>query len=240
MRRFLFCASVLFCSMQVMAQSGRCLIQGDTGIMITKTRIELSDARRIPTEPIIETPQTTAPELSYSLNLNTAIIPSLVNLDKAEKMAKEKPGSYYHNYVKLGYGNNLSALADIIINMPGKSGLLTFTYQHLSANGPGLMDFNRNNAAVSGKKFFKNGSLEADFHYKRRGNYFYGYDPEVFIPTNTDSLLQVFQDIGGKAYWSGKQKGKNKSSYRFGGDFYHFADKWKQQENRLLIEGNYQ
>lgn len=240
MKRFLFCASVVFCSFQVMGQSGRGLIQGDTGIMITKTRIELSDARRIPTEPIIETPQTSAPELSYNLSLKSAQIPNLVNIDKAEKMAKEKPGSLYHNYVKLGYGNNLSALADVFINMPGKSGLLTFTYQHLSANGPGLMDFNKNNAGVSGKKFFKKGTLEADLHYKRRGNYFYGYNPETFIPTHTDSLQQVFQDIGGKVYWSGVQKSKNKSSYRFGADFYHFADKWKQQENRLLIDGQYQ
>ncbi|HCS20177.1 MAG TPA: hypothetical protein DIW47_06380 [Bacteroidetes bacterium] len=234
MRKVVLSGLVLCIGIQVAAQNRDGLGGDNTGILIGQTRIELTDARRIPTEPKIEVPEVSTPELSYSITLSPSEVPATIQLPDAQRMQKEKAPKYAHNYVKLGYGNNFSPLADIYITMPGKSGMLAFTYHYLGANGPGLMDFNQHRGAIIGKKQFKKSNLEAGFRYNRRGLYYYGYDPELILPTK-DSARQTYQEIGGNLAWETKQSGRKKPYYRADADFYTFSDRWKQTENRLSI-----
>ncbi|MBI1220994.1 MAG: hypothetical protein GC180_00185 [Bacteroidetes bacterium] len=221
------------------AQNRRNLTQGDTAIMIGRNRVELTDARRIPTEPKIETPEYHHPELSYSVQVSPLAVPAKIQVPKAERMQKEKEPSYHHNYIKVGYGSNLSPMADAYIVMPGKNGMLAFDYHFMSANGPGYMDFIRNRGGIVGKRYFKKGNLEANFNFKRRSFYFYGYDPEVYKPAKNSDIQQFFQNLGGKLAWETKPLGRNKTYFRAEGDFYSFSDRWKQTENRLNLHGLY-
>lgn len=238
MRYLLLSSLALSITLYSEAQTRDGLGGDNTGILIGQTRIELTDARRIPTEPKIEVPEVSTPELTYSISLTPSPVPATIQVPDAQKMQKEKAPKYAHNYVKLGYGNNFSPLADIYITMPGKSGLLAFTYHYLGANGPGLMDFNQHRGLISGKKYFKKSNIEADFHYNRRGLYYYGYDPELILPSK-DSVRQFYQDIGGRFAWEAKQSGRNKPYYRAEADFYSFSDRRKQSENRLSLRGLY-
>lgn len=240
MRTLLLSGLILGFGAAAMAQSNREIIKGgDTGILITQTRIELSDARRIPTEPKIETPEIQHPVLTYSVSIDPAEVPATIQLPKAERMQKEKPPKYHHNYVKLGFGNNYSPLADIYITMPGKDGLLAFTYHYLGANGPGYMDFNDHKGSITGIKYFKKSNLEAGFHFKRRGLNYYGYDPLEYIPEHQDSVHQYYQDLGANLAWESKPMGRNKTYYRVSTEFYNFTDKWKQTENWFSTRGMY-
>ncbi|MHB1278653.1 MAG: TonB-dependent receptor [Bacteroidia bacterium] len=238
MRYLLLSSLALGISIHASAQTRDGLGGDNTGILIGQTRIELSDARRIPTEPKIEIPEVSSPELTYSITLSPSKVPATIQLPEAQKMQKEKAPKFAHNYVKLGYGNNFSPLADIYITMPGKSGMLAFTYHYLGANGPGLMDFNQHRGAINGTKYFKKSNLEAGFHYNRRGLYYYGYDPELVL-ANKDSVRQNYQDIGGRLAWESKHSGRNKPYYRADADFYSFSDRWKQTENMLKIGALY-
>jgi|GEM_PF-2346939 len=241
MRTLLLSGLILGLGASVMAQSNREIIKGgDTGILITRERIELSDARRIPTEPKIETPEIQHPELSYSVSLKPSIVPATIQVPKAERMQKEKPAKYHHNYIKLGYGSNLSPLADIYITMPGKDGLLAFNYHYLGGNGPVYMDFNKHQASVTGIKYFKKSNLEAGFHFNRRGFNYYGFDPLEYIPENDKDVHQYYQDLGGNIAWETKPMGRNKTYFRIHSEFYNFSDKWKQNENWFSTTGIYQ
>lgn len=238
MRYLLLSGLALGIGVQLAAQTRDGLGGDNTGILIGQTRIELTDARRIPTEPKIEVPEVSAPELTYSITLTPSKVPATIQVPEAQKMQKEKAPKYAHNYVKLGYGNNFSPLADIYFTMPGKSGMLAFTYHYLGANGPGFMDFNQHRGAVNGTKYFKKGNLEVGLHFNRRGLYYYGYDPELIIPEK-DSIRQFYQDLGGRMAWESKESGRNKPYYRGEVDFYNFSDRWKQTENRLTVGGLY-
>ena len=241
MRTLLLLGLILGFGAATLAQSNREIIKGgDSGILITQTRIELSDARRIPTEPKIETPEIQHPILSYSVSLDAAEVPATIQLPKAERMQKEKPPKYHHNYVKLGFGSNLSPLADIYITMPGKDGLLAFNYHYLGANGLGYMDFNDHKGTVTGIKYFKKSNLEAGFRFNRRGFNYYGYDPLEYLPANDDDVHQYYQDLGANLAWESKPMGRNKTYYRVSSEFYNFTDKWNQTENWFSTTGIYQ
>lgn len=241
MRTLLLPALILGFSATISAQSNRELIKGgDTGILITQTRIELSDARRIPTEPKIETPEVQHPVLSYSVSVNPAEVPATIQLPDAERMQKEKQPKYHHNYVKLGFGTNLSPLADIYITMPGKDGLLAFNYHFLGADGPGYMDFNSHKGGITGIKYFKKSNLEAGFHFNRRGFNYYGFDPLEYLPEEDKDIRQNYQDIGGRLAWESKPMGRNKTYFKVHSEFYNFSDKWKQNENWFSTTGIYQ
>ncbi|MDX5321798.1 MAG: TonB-dependent receptor [Bacteroidota bacterium] len=239
MRKLIFTGlSALMC-VSLSAQNKRDIIKGDTGILLIKTRVELSDARRIPTEPKIETPEHQHPELNYNVRVQPQTVAPSIQVPDAQKMQKEKAARYHHNYIKVGMGNNVSPLADVYITMPGKSGLLAFSYHFMSANGPGYLDFNRHRGAITGKKYLKNSNLEAEFLFNRRGLHFYGYNPELYIPADAKDIQQTFQDLGGRLAWETKPMGRNKTYIHADADFYSFSDKWKQTENRLNVRGLY-
>lgn len=240
MKQLLFTGIALgFCVNAFAQKQGGPITPGDTGILFSKNRIELSDARRIPTEPRIETPEYQHPELSYSVQVAPVSVPAVIQIPKAERMQREKEPRYHHNYVKLGYGNNLSGLADIYITMPGKDGMLAFSYHYLGGNGPGYLDFNRHRGGISGKKYFKKGNLEADFRFNRRGFYLYGYDAEQYKPASSKDIQQYFQELGGRLAWETKPMGRNKNYFRAEMDFYNFSDRWNQTENILDVKGLY-
>lgn len=239
MKKFLLTGACIVLALISRAQINRNPLTQDTGILYTEKRIELSDARRIPTEPILETPEIKPQELTFSLSLKPATVPNKIEMPAAEKMQKEREKVYHQNYVKLGYGNNLSPLADVYFAMPGKEGMLAFNFHHLSANGPGYQDFSSNHGSITGKKYFKKGNLEATFLYKRNAFNFFGYDRDRIQPSAKDTLSQFHQTLGGTLGYESKALGRGKPYYRFDAAFFNFSDKWEQSENTVRLHGLY-
>ncbi len=239
MKKLGFCILLVCLNGMSYAQNRPGIIPGDTGILEGRTKIELSDARRIPTEPVIETPEIKTPQLLFKVDLPEVSAPVVIQVPEAERMPRTPIRVLHQNYIKLGYGNNLSPLADVYFAMPGKEGFLDFNYHFLSANGPGYQDFSQQRGRITGRKYFSKGNLEAGFRYDRDGIYYFGYHRDSAEYDSKDSLRQHYQYLGGNLAFESKPLGRRRPYYRFEGEFYNFADRKKQSENWLNLNGLY-
>jgi hypothetical protein len=95
----------------------------------------------------------------------------------------------YKSYIKIGFGNYITPLAEIsITNERSKKGAIGFYGRHFSTNGQirlkedidkvfaGYMD---NDLSLYGKKFFRGSLLEGSVDFTQKLRYAYGYDTSI-------------------------------------------------------------
>jgi hypothetical protein len=92
----------------------------------------------------------------------------------------------YNSYVKLGFGNYLTPLAEVsITNERSKKGAIGILARHFSTNGnielqngkkafAGYMD---NDVSVFGKKYLQNSIFSSSVDFSQKTRYAYGYEP---------------------------------------------------------------
>ncbi|TNE80356.1 MAG: hypothetical protein EP332_07850 [Bacteroidetes bacterium] len=245
MRRIAFIFPVLCFSVAAVAQNNglpKQLNVGDTIIAVGKYTVTLTDARRIPTEPRLEVPETKAPNLQFDFNLNQVAVPNTIQLPDAQRMDKKSPVNYHHNYIRAAYGNYNNALVDAYFVMPGKKGMLSVD-AHFMNTKPKTERLQREfNAGIGGIKHFKKGDFKAGFRFTSNDYRFYGFESDSLNNTIA-SLKQRFQIVDVNAGYSSRLKGKRAPFYAVGAQFYNMKqnalDTLEATENGLSIDGIY-
>lgn len=186
----------LFAPLMAAKAQERGIQQEDTMVLISRLKITLSDAIRIKTNPKIEVPELINPILKYDMQLSDKPVPNTIKVPEAKRMDKPGASSYTHNMVRLGFGNYISPLADLYLNMPGKKGKLGFYFNHLSANGPDLADFSRNQGGMMGEKWLKVGKLTGEVIFSANRINYYGFDSTKYQPNDAKEIRQRYQTLG--------------------------------------------
>lgn len=208
----------------------------DTATFIHTPDITIQEAKRFETRPQLEVPEIPKPVLDYSVKLEPAAVAPSVEVPNPEKMAKSDLPKYTSNYIKLGFGNYTTPLADIYFSSPRNSNyLIGADYHHLSSKGPEFADFNSNSASLFGKRLFRKGTLDGSFMWNREDLHFYGYDTSELKNVTQDSLKQFYQTFEGRTAYEFLSIGKNKDYLRIHASFYTIGDRFKQSENNLDV-----
>ncbi len=244
MRRIALVFPVLCCCIAAQAQNSglpKQLNVGDTIIAVGRYTVTLTDARRIPTEPRLEVPETKSPDLQFEFDLSQVPVPNTIQVPNAQRMDKKSPVNYHHNYIRAAYGNYNNALVDAYIAMPGKNGMLSVDAHFMNTKPKSERLQREFNAGLSGMRHFKKGDLSGGFRYFSNDYRFFGFleDSANALP----NLKQNFQIYDAKAGYASRLKGKYAPFYSLGAQFYSMKqkalDSLEATENGLSLDGTY-
>ena len=116
----------------------------------------LSESIKIPVNPNPEQPKSSKPNFNYTVpDLNTAINPTIYTIKPISLGTMLLP-KLKNNYMRLGFGNYLTPLAEIYYNsVRNKTWNNGVFFKHLSSSGDrDFNNFSNNTLAVHSKRFF--------------------------------------------------------------------------------------
>ncbi len=170
-------------------------------------------------------------DLFYSTPVRQLQVPFAPVPLKPVAIGKEAQEQHPMSYFKLGFGTQLSPLAEALWT-DGKIEKYHYGafFRHFSSRGSKInhQDFSETEAAVFATYFTKKARLNTELKYRNNAVFYYGYDHAV----DTFSRKEVKQRFGNFAWESSIVNIQPKKSYdydvRFG--FNHFSDRFDISE----------
>ena len=138
-------------------------VDSTTIISITDYKPFLSDAFKIKENPVINDTNKIIPELKYSFLDKQVPVTFEIDPIKPAKIKGEPLVKLYHGYAKVGFGTNVTPLAEVYYNdVRSKNLSYGFAGKHFSSNGISSIDysnFSTNELNAFGKRYTKEFTL---------------------------------------------------------------------------------
>lgn len=153
----------------------------------------------------------------------------------------------YKSYVKVGFGNYSTPLAEIsITNERSRKGAVGFYGRHYSSNGKVPLEnklrvfagFMENEGSLFARNFFNKSILGGSVNLIQNTRYAYGYSPELlpYIP-DKKSIKISYYDIGGNISFSSLNLDSTSFSYDFDLDYDYFHNSEYLYQHHAGISG---
>ncbi len=162
-------------------------------------------------------------------------------------LSKEKPMDFPSSYVKLGFGTQLSPLFEAMHNgrkVDKDQEKLSYGIylKHHSAYGSKLdfQDFSENRAAVYGSAFLNKVRINTKLEYRRDGRFYYGIDAPDSLDIKKKDVRQVFNQFNATVELLNTQISKSHFDHNTLINFYHFSDKFDQNEIGIILSAKLQ
>jgi len=209
----------------------------------------VSDANKINVLPQVKDSVIIRPAFNYN------IVPMMVNTEynvpsiNAAKMLSMPIPKLYKSYLKLGYGNYSSPLAEVYINsLRSKKYTAGVFLRHQSSSGNVTLEndhsvyggYSENSAEVFGKRFLKKSYLFADAGVKGNTIYCYGYDPAINnIALANGDIRQSYLLANLNTGIHSLNTDSSKLTYHIGLGYDYFKERGGRAENNIKIEGKF-
>lgn len=222
--------------------------QFDKDVVVIKAYTPtISDAFKLNVMPKFKDTLNLKPDFSYQ------VIPLKFKTDfeiepiRPAKIVGEPLTRIYGNYIKLGFGSDISPLAEVKINSIRSR---KFNYgieagHHSSYGGFKIDDykyypnFSDNYVNLYGTKFLRNKSLSGKINYSGNKIKYYGFDPGTPEVDRKDLPDQMYNTIGASARVKSDRISKTKIHYDFDLGFYYFADTDKSKEGSVSLKADF-
>ncbi len=200
----------------------------------------IPDAFKISKNPGIDDTITTIPTMNYNIMPRIADVKPVIEPLPAVKLVAEPLNKLYRNYVRAGAGNYSALYGELFISsLRSKQFLTSLRLKHQSAAGK-IKDYgppgnSRNEAELTGSKYFDQHTLTGKAFYYRDGLHLYGFKPADFPDTviRKDDIEQHYYTAGGSANFGSTYKDKDKLNHTFGLSYYHMAGMHENKENNV-------
>jgi len=203
----------------------------------------ISDAFKINLLPKIEDTLKFVPDISYSItqrpiNTNFSIMPIA-----PAKMLAEPKSSLLSSYVKIGFGNYTSPLAEIFYNNKRSNDYnygawLTHysSYGRIKSNNGEKVDsdYGRTNATIFGKKILKKSILAIQADYENRMVSYFGYPKEISYSNGDKPYTQKYNSLNSSITYNSTHTDSTHLNYKFHAGFNHFADDSDMAQNLVI------
>ncbi len=208
----------------------------------------VSDANKISVLPQVKDTVTIRPAFNYN------IVPMMVSTEysvpsiNAAKMLAMPIPKLYKSYLKLGYGNYASPLAEVYINsLRSKKYSAGAFLKHNSSKGDVTLANNRSvyggyaesQAGVFGKRFLKKSYLFADAGVRGNTNYRYGYNPAIDTVLEKGEIRQSYLLASVNTGIHSLNTDSSKLTYHVGFGYDYFKERENRAENNLRVEGKF-
>ncbi len=215
----------------------------------------ISDAFKLNELPVIKDSAKIEPLFQYGIDVK--MIPTDFQTDpvKPAKMVDEPLSKLYNSYIRLGFGNYLTPMAELYVsNLRSKKYTWSAILKHQSSYGTIINNKNKkvyagyadNFVSINGKKFIDKKSLFGNIEYQDNSCYYYGYN------TSDTSLEKVLPNLANKKNLTKQQFSqfianggiksyyldKSHLNYDIFGQYYYFQDLFSKSENSGLITAN--
>lgn len=209
----------------------------------------VSDANKISILPQVKDSVIIRPSFNYN------IVPMMVSTEynvpsiNAAKMLAMPIPKLYKSYLKLGYGNYTSPLAEVYINsLRSKKYTAGIFLRHQSSKGNVTLENDRSvyggysetSAEVFGKRFLKKSYLFADAGVRGNTVYRYGYDPTLnILPLENGDIRQSYFLANVNTGIHSLNTDSSKLTYHIGLGYNYFKEREKRIENNIKINGQF-
>lgn len=186
--------------------------------IISDYQARIEEANKITFVP--QSPEAPIPDT----NLNYSVPERLIELAytpaelKPLGVPKEKPPKYRNSYIKLGFGNRITPLAEVVYNESAlKNTKVGASFYHLSSIGKRENQrFSDNQANAYVDHYVGMFKISGDFSFNRDVHHFYGYDPDSFSFDAKDVRQRIRSFSGQAGFATAKE---NKADINFSQDF---------------------
>jgi len=208
----------------------------------------VSDANKINILPKINDTVTIKPTVQYS------IVPTMINTEyqvnpiNAAKMLGMPLTNLYHSYVKLGFGNYTTPLAEVYVNsLRSKKYSAGLFFRHQSSSGKVTLDndtkvdagYSGTSGELFGKKFFKSSYLYGDATLSGNSVFRYGYNPKIDTILQKGDIRQNFLLSKLNAGLRSTHSDSSKLSYHVNFGYNFFKDRVNHNENNVNVNGQF-
>jgi hypothetical protein len=213
----------------------------------------LSEASKISLMPSLQDVEATIPSFNYKITPRPAEIIFEVAPIKPAKMVSSGLPRIYNTFLRVGFGNYATPLAEFnISNLHSKDYALGAYLYHKSSHSnlrlenddkvPGGYAVNHVN--LYGKKFFKNASLTGNITLDHEGFNYYGYNTRLFdmdsLPSMDRSEIRQYALLFGAA--TGIRSTYTDSlhlNYELNLRYNYFTDKTSHTENAVYLKSSF-
>jgi hypothetical protein len=207
----------------------------------------LVDAKKKSYLPEINDTVKIKPTFSYEVTSIPFTPTYTISPIKSASLLSDPLPKLYKSYVKIGFGNYNTPLAELsITNLRSKKGAIGFYAKHYSSNGSvslenkqkvfaGFMD---NDASVFGKKFFRKSLIDMSVNFLQRNRYAYGYNTEEPYDFIKKDVKLGYWDFGASASYSSLNLDSADFSYRFGVNYDFFNNTTERTMHHVGFAGS--
>ncbi len=210
----------------------------------------ISDAFKINLMPQVDDTLKLIPSFTYNLALRPVRTEFPVKPIPAARMVAEPLNKVYRGYIKFGYGNYNSPLAEIYFsNLRSKNWSYGVAVKHLSSFGNIKIDnnekvdgaFAKTNVMAFGKRMFEKSVLSAAGGFNYHKYNFYGIDTSA-IPSNPQLLSNPDQQhqrlLHVNLSYHSTHSDSTHINYKFNGGFNAFADNYGMEQNSFNLKAD--
>ncbi|MES2727260.1 MAG: hypothetical protein V4643_09175 [Bacteroidota bacterium] len=199
----------------------------------------LSESIKIPVNPNPEQPKSTKPTFNYMVpDLNTSIEPTIYTIKPISLGTMLLP-KLKNNYMRLGFGNYLTPLAEIYYNsVRNKTWNNGIFYKHLSSTGDrDYNNFSNNTIGMHTKRMFDKSVLSASALYYRNAIYNYGY-PDG-LPVKEDTLKNIYNLFDINISLENLKADTASLNYKVDVNYYNISNSYDLTEHNFKLGGNF-
>ncbi|HPE18945.1 MAG TPA: hypothetical protein PLM76_09920 [Tenuifilaceae bacterium] len=208
----------------------------------------ISDAFKINQMPQVEDTIKLTPSFTYNLALRPVRTEFPVKPIPAARMVAEPLNKVYRSYIKFGYGNYNSPLAEFYLsNVRSKNWSYGVAVKHHSSFGDIKIDnndkvdggFAKTSIMAFGKRMFEKSVLSASGGFRYYSYNFYGVDtmaipivPQIGFNPDEQYQRSLFVDIS----YHSTHSDSTHINHKFNGGFKAFADNYGMEQNTFSLK----
>ncbi len=206
----------------------------------------IRDAEKLNVMPNIIDTLTVKPNFKYQ------VFPTLYKTGfeiepiRPAKIVGEPLTRLYGNYVKLGFGTDISPLVEIRVNsLRSRKHSFGIEARHHSSNAGSKIDdykyypnYSDNYIGVYGTKFLNKKSLSGKLNYSGNKLKYYGFASDSLEIDKKDLYDQMYNKLAGSVRLQSNKTSKSKYHYDTELGFYYFADTHKSKESSFNVKVN--
>ncbi len=199
----------------------------------------LAEAVKLRRSPDLDNLKTYKAKFSYQLTDRKLELNTDIQKLQAQKVADERRAELFNNYVKGGFGNLGTFLAEAYVGMGQDPALQTGAFfRHFGQSGKlNKQDENRQQLSVFARSIGDRATLNGKVNYQRHGLYFYGInEADPTLNPNPERQAFNFFELEGEAI-SKFTPDQDAFSYAAKVNGYLFNDRFSAKENSLALTG---
>jgi len=204
----------------------------------------VKDAYKIRVKPEIVNETVKMPIDNYSIASKPVLALPEMGEYKAAPIPKFKADRFDKNYLRLGFGNYTTPLAEFFANSNvSRRSVLSLHLKHLSSQGgiDGYPDnaYSHNLAEIGAKQISKSLIFSENIWFKRDVVHYYGFKhPDSLPDVSADSIKQRYADMGVKFDMrTDFLKYQSDVNFNFGVGYDYFYDYFKTSEQTINVNG---
>jgi hypothetical protein len=237
MLRIKFLACTLLLTPVIYGQGSKDPNNTPTVITINTYKPILIDAKKIESVPVIDKPSVKPPSFQYTIKAKQVNTEKIVKpIPVADLIIKEE-NIYPSSFVKLGYGNLKTPLAELYFNNKQNSKVsYGVHYRFLQSNSSlnnSFADFTDHSAKGYLSTYSEIGEFGLDVNYKQNRYNFFGYDTSNKLAEQ--HLARTVHNFDANAYFNSTAISDKRLKHRTQFNFYNFQI-GKAMENQYALK----